>query len=300
MNNILELKEIDPLFEENYLNLVMAEDTPTCHISTADYQLLIVRHLSIQDKSLVAKSDSYLIENGTVYRFNRNNQNLDILAEGFMELLRNLNDYNEISRNILLSYTSEIDNLEDYLYVRRIPRYFMDLWFDMKSSISKIDRFYERNILVIQDLIRKNAHLENFDKTEFQELQSNINIGTASSKAQLARLDNLHHYYGSIKGDRLNKSLYLLTVISGIFLPLNLIVGFFGMNTKGLFFENDPLGTTHVIYLIVGTLLFSVLFLKAVKIVDHYFLHFFLKKYKFYNRISKKIKSLEEAFEIDL
>jgi magnesium transporter len=36
----------------------------------------------------------------------------------------------------------------------------------------------------------------------------------------------------------MNRSIYILTIISVIFLPLNLVVGFFGMNTGGLPFQH--------------------------------------------------------------
>jgi magnesium transporter len=41
--------------------------------------------------------------------------------------------------------------------------------------------------------------------------------------------------------------MYLLTVISAIFLPLTLVTGIFGMNTGGLPFTDDPNGTLKVL-----------------------------------------------------
>ena len=40
---------------------------------------------------------------------------------------------------------------------------------------------------------------------------------------------------------------FILTIISAIFLPLNLVVGFFGMNTSGLPFTEGNNGTLSVI-----------------------------------------------------
>jgi magnesium transporter len=45
----------------------------------------------------------------------------------------------------------------------------------------------------------------------------------------------------------MNKIMFVLTIISAIFLPLTLITGFFGMNTGGLPFTNDPDGTLKAI-----------------------------------------------------
>lgn len=44
--------------------------------------------------------------------------------------------------------------------------------------------------------------------------------------------------------------IYILTIISAVFLPLNLVVGFFGMNTSGLpFTDSETNGTLNVVYL---------------------------------------------------
>jgi Mg2+ and Co2+ transporter CorA len=49
----------------------------------------------------------------------------------------------------------------------------------------------------------------------------------------------------------MNSTIYTLTIISAIFLPLNLLVGFFGMNTQGMFLSENINGT-----FIITTLLF--------------------------------------------
>jgi magnesium transporter len=59
----------------------------------------------------------------------------------------------------------------------------------------------------------------------------------------------------------MNRNMYWLTIISAIFLPLTLVTGFFGMNTGGLPYTDDPHGTLKVAALsIVLELLFLVPF----------------------------------------
>jgi magnesium transporter len=52
--------------------------------------------------------------------------------------------------------------------------------------------------------------------------------------------------------------MYWLTILSAIFLPLTLVTGFFGMNTGGLPYTEDPHGTMKVALL---SLLLELLFL---------------------------------------
>ena len=64
----------------------------------------------------------------------------------------------------------------------------------------------------------------------------------------------------------MNKNIYYLTIISGIFLPLTLITGFFGMNTGGLPLTNNPNGTLYVIiFSIISEILFLILFFALSK-----------------------------------
>jgi magnesium transporter len=56
----------------------------------------------------------------------------------------------------------------------------------------------------------------------------------------------------------MNKIMFILTILSGIFLPLTLVTGYFGMNTGGLPLTEDPHGTLKVT---VGLLLFEVPFI---------------------------------------
>jgi magnesium transporter len=58
--------------------------------------------------------------------------------------------------------------------------------------------------------------------------------------------------------------MYWLTIISAIFLPLTLVTGFFGMNTGGLPFTDDPHGTTKVI---VISLILEAIFLASFLLV---------------------------------
>jgi magnesium transporter len=72
-----------------------------------------------------------------------------------------------------------------------------------------------------------------------------------SATLQLSKLDYLYNFYSAQTNERMNHMIYTLTIISAIFLPLNLVVGFFGMNTSGLPFSDGSSGTANVIILIL-------------------------------------------------
>ena len=175
----------------------------------------------------------------------------------------------------------------------------MDMWFDLRNELSKIDRYNLRLIEVIQDFHNQTMNTKRLTHSQYLDVTSNINFIQSKIKDELARLDMLHHYYLSIKGDRLNKSIYLLTVISGLFLPLNLIVGFFGMNTEGLLFKDNPEGTMYVIYTLlglVGVMLFSI---PIFQLFDRLVLRYFLGKFDLYKKLNSKVDSLSKTFKVE-
>ncbi|MDU2360570.1 MAG: CorA family divalent cation transporter, partial [Campylobacter concisus] len=60
------------------------------------------------------------------------------------------------------------------------------------------------------------------------------------------RVEDIYTFIQSAKNDKINKNIYLLTLISALFLPLNFITGFFGMNTNGMFLNSFKDGTLIV------------------------------------------------------
>ncbi|MCV3544767.1 magnesium transporter CorA family protein, partial [Campylobacter lari] len=88
-----------------------------------------------------------------------------------------------------------------------------------------------------------------------------INLGNLerSIKENITRLESIYTYINTVRNEKINKNIYFLSIISAIFLPLNLIVGFFGMNTKNLFLSENDYGTYYILAVILS--IFFILFL---------------------------------------
>jgi len=59
----------------------------------------------------------------------------------------------------------------------------------------------------------------------------------------------------------MNNVMFILTILSAIFMPLTLVTGFFGMNTGGLPFVDDSDGTLKVV---VITAIFEIPFIYLI------------------------------------
>ncbi|EAL7450269.1 magnesium transporter CorA family protein, partial [Campylobacter jejuni] len=102
-------------------------------------------------------------------------------------------------------------------------------------------------------------------KKHLKILNLSINILNKNTKEHLTRIDTLYALTSAIKNEKMNKSIYLLSILSSIFLPLNLIVGFFGMNTNNLFFKDSPYGTLYIFSLICCILIVGFIFYHSKK-----------------------------------
>ena len=87
----------------------------------------------------------------------------------------------------------------------------------------------------------------------FEDILEHLQRAYRNSGMLLEKLDALHNSYIVENNEQMNRTVYILTLLSGIFLPLNLIVGFFGMNTTSLPFTQGEGGT----YLVLNTLFVS-------------------------------------------
>lgn len=260
----------------------------------------ITRFLKIQDDELVFASMGYFYFQNQVYLYQKESSTFVHFTDDLEKLFDVLEEVYDSNQAILNFYIEEIEKKEDHLYQREVPATFMDTWFDLKKDVSRIDRYFGRQIMAFNDMVKwMSKHQKEFIAYA-NSFVHDVRFSQSNAQGGLSRLDNLHHYYSSIKNDKLNRNIYLLTVLSGVFLPLNLIVGFFGMNTEGLLFKDNPHGTMYVLYTLSGILLLSLLGTNIFRVLDRLFLKRLLGRTSFYKRLDKSIGKIEENFSIKL
>lgn len=295
MQNLNELKQkIDPVYLENLDSL----NHYSIFHTEKDYQILILRGFSLINDDIVFNSRGFFIsDKREVFEYIDNQLVKNELGlEAIDQILTPIYQKNEA---IIDEFIKEVDQLEDSLYERKTSRIFMDNWFDLKKDLSRIERYYSRNQIVLQNLYKYFAQVDIFPNSAFQDLLSNIGFMMHNLGTQSSRLDALYSYHGSLKNDKLNNNLYTLTVLSAVFLPLNLVVGFFGMNTENLFFKDNPHGTQYVLFILLGAFLLAFIGIPFVKILDKYFLRFLLGKSHIYKKVAKKIDKIEDILKMD-
>lgn len=290
MQKVLKREDLnlDSVFVEDFTDT----SQPSVYYIQDNLEVLIIRSLGLVDDSLKFSSHGYFIRKDKTYKYHREEEEFHYVEDNFKGLYKDLMRIYKQNEKIITSYVDSLDKLEDDLYERHNLGRIMDTWFRIKRDFSKVDRYFERVIVTLKNFIQENDDTEEFHLAHYNDLLDDIGYQSSRVKGHLARMESIHNYYNLVKTDKLNKDIYLLTIISAIFLPLNLIVGFFGMNTENLFFKDHQEGTMYVIYLLLGVLVLTMFGLRIIKIIDELILKRIFRNSNFYEELRSKIKAL--------
>lgn len=277
--------------------ILLSENSVSRFEDYGSFQLLILRRILFDKVAMSFTPEIFIFQAEGVHHYNKESGEFDLVQESYSGFVELLEFYYSNNQKLIIGYSDGIENLEESLFERKIPKIFMDNWFDFKKDIAKIENFYSRNIFVFQEFLKKMEIYHAGFPEIFSLIENMILMHISNIHILNGRLDSIHHYYDSIKNDRLNKTMFTLTVISGIFLPLNLIVGFFGMNTDGMFFKDNLMGTRNVIILLCSVVLSVLLGVKIISTIDRYFLRFVLGRYDFYNNLVKRLNEFDSRIK---
>jgi len=252
----VSIENEDIRVDERFLEDIKSESHPSRFETEGEVSVLIIRIPSLEgDRNIV--SYSFLIEGERCYMY-------DHRSERFKEIgtLSDLHRFLHGRVSRLLKYIQQvhydIEALEEHLYDEGVGSEFMQVWLEHKKGVSLVHRLMFHAVLAMELFIGHFKRREDLDDLDYADLLEHMNRIKDLSYSALQKLDNLYDFYRAKVDERINKNMYLLTVISAIFLPMTLVTGFFGMNTGGLPLTDDPDGTIKAV---VITLLLEALFL---------------------------------------
>lgn len=265
-----------------------------------EVSVFINRELRVDKENLSFQTQHFILFEHTLWLYETDQKcflSVDNInsGDGWDTLCGFLEEQLDRNVKIIQFYSNEAQRLEDLLYDRKVSPVFMDTWFDLKKDAALIERYFERQVFVFKHLLKMAEKREDIPQFDFNDLANDVQIALNRTTGILSRLDNLHHYYSSIKNDKLNRNIYLLTLVSGVFLPLNLIVGFFGMNTEGLFFAGNPEGTLWVVYLLAALIATMIIGLPFMRIIDRLFLRWLLGRTLIYRGIKDHLAKIDRS-----
>lgn len=269
---------------------------PSCVILEQDHALICLRQFSVAQDDIEGSSRFIVTSEGKTVSF-------DVKAGKITNQLEIASAYESIeavlgnNRNVLDVIVDESEALEDKIFERKLPKNSIDLWFEFRSAATKLRRSFERVQLILKRMNSSDVFACD-QEGMVARIQEANDFAIRECVSCLHKLESLHSYIASVKADKLNANIYLLALVSGVFLPLNLLVGFFGMNTKGMFFDGNDDGTYMVAQILLGLFLFLILGLPLLRILDSIIFRKIFAHSQLYNRLSKRIEDLNESFTL--
>ncbi|MEZ4741417.1 MAG: CorA family divalent cation transporter [Bdellovibrionota bacterium] len=282
------------LFDDEEIEKIQAFLGKAVYIDDDSLKMLSLRSAEFTQDGMQSSSLGFLFKDKKVYHLQDVDKIFEIEIEDFFSLVKQNGEY---LRNILISFAEQIDDLEDWLFDRKTPRHFLNTWFRFRKDLASIDRAFSRNSIVLTQLASvPDLILEEFDD-ELTNLISHLDSDRRNCITELSRLEAIFNHYNSLRSEKMNGNVYWLALISGVFLPLNLIVGFFGINTENLFFKDNPNGTLYVLWIIVAVFGVLLIGLPLLKLIDQTFFRKLLWRYNAYKSIHRRIHAVK--FRID-
>ena len=217
--------------------------------------ILILRLPYIKQNQVFVHSYAFMIQDNRVYEYVRSTKEFILLGD-----FDSLYNFLDVRIDKILAKLSKlqvvIEKLEDRLYENRTDKDFANEWLKLKKELSLIERLMAHSMIAYQRFLK---HFKSrLDELAFKDLEEHIDRAHRLSKGALEKLDNLYSFYRAKMDEKMNNIMFILTIISAIFLPLTLVTGFFGMNTTDLPFTTAPYGTLKASFL---ALLFEIPFI---------------------------------------
>jgi len=256
------MQNVNKLIDSLHLEDLKNELHPSIFDENDDYDMLIIR-IPVIAQELSAKSFGFIITKEQSYFYDKNKNEFEELKSRFDEPYKLLDKNIDKMLKSFIKYQDRVSEIEELLYENKIKENFMNIWLELKLEILRIERILLKTANTIENFIDYYEHNETFPINHYMDLHEHIERTMRSATLQLSKLDYLYSFYNAKSNDKMNKMIYVLTIISAIFLPLNLVVGFFGMNTSGLPLSAGNNGTYYAITIMLtlalsATLIFQI------------------------------------------
>ncbi|WP_345975404.1 CorA family divalent cation transporter [Sulfurimonas sp. HSL3-7] len=250
------MEHLEQLIDTLHLEDLRNELHPSIFDENETYNMLIVR-LPVIGKELQVISLGFVITPEKSYFYDKEEKRFKLLEERFEGPYGLIDRVTDQMLKSFTRYQDLIAAMEEKLYTDKASNDFMTEWLGLKRDILRIERVLVRALDTMKEVIDAYEEAPGFPINSYADLYEHIDRTMRSAALQLSKLDYLYNFYNIRTNEKMNRLIYTLTIISAVFLPLNLAVGFFGMNTSGLPFTGGSSGTLNAVLLMGALILMS-------------------------------------------
>lgn len=191
---------------------------------------------------------------------------LDVATTGdlFARLIEQLA---AIFQRVIKDHADLVDDTEDQILAGRVREQGAELG-RIRRLLARLRRHVngERHALG-QSLTRVHRWAGNADIAELRQAVERLDGAAQDLELVQERSRLLQEEIAGRLGEATNRNLYLLSVLTTVLLPINLITGIFGMNTGGLPWSQSENGFWHAVFCMLIGIAISLFFLRKNRIL---------------------------------
>jgi zinc transporter len=161
-----------------------------------------------------------------------------------------LRDQAGVLADILRQATRRVDEIEDAVLTNRVSASRTELG-SLRRLLVRLQRLLAPEPAALFRLLsRPPAWVAVEDVQDLRESAEEFSVAVADSAALGERVKLLQEELAATVNERTGRTLFVLTVVTVLALPINLLAGLFGMNVGGIPFAENPTG----FWTVLGTL----------------------------------------------
>ena len=157
--------------------------------------------------------------------------------------------------DIVRTSSTQIDQIEDKLLANRITASRHELGALRRTHVRLQRLLAPEPAALFRLLSRSPGWIDADDLQELRLAAEEFAAAIADSGALVERVKLLQEELSALVGEQTSRTLFVLTVVTVLALPVNLVAGLFGMNVGGIPFANHP----HGFLLVAGALALATL-----------------------------------------
>jgi zinc transporter len=166
-----------------------------------------------------------------------------------VELLVHLmHDQGDVLVSIVRGTTARVDGIEDTLLAGRLERKRADLG-TLRRLLVRLQRLLAPEPAALFRLLNKPPHwIVESDLQELRQSTEEFNVALSDMATLQERIKLLQEEIAGRVAEANNRSLFVLTIVTVLALPINIIAGLLGMNVGGIPLADHP----HGFWIVVG------------------------------------------------
>jgi len=163
-----------------------------------------------------------------------------------------LHDQADVLVDIIRQSTARADSVEDNLLANRVESSRVELS-ALRRSLVRLQRLLAPEPAALFRLLnRPPAWLNEDDLADLRQAAEEFSTAVVDAGALTERLKLLQEELTALVNEHSNRTLFILTVVTVLALPINLVAGLLGMNVGGVPFAQHPQGFMLVLIALTG------------------------------------------------